>query len=89
MNVKVNSYSMILCYLVELFGSIILTSIYWIIYYTPDDIKCFLSHPFAPVLIYVLTLIIIITILLVYLCISNIKWKREQHDFELRRSTWR
>lgn len=80
---------MILCYFVELFATIIITSIDWIIYYIPDDIKCFLSHPFTLILLNFLALIIIIISVFVYICILNIKWEREKRDFEFRRRHWR
>ena len=80
---------MFLCYLVNLFGSIVVATINWIIYYTPDDIKCFMVNPFGPLFASFLLVIIIIIYLIIYLCIFEIQWRREKRDFEFRRSTWR
>lgn len=93
---KVNAYylNMILCYLAKLFRTIVLTSkdwilisINWIIYYTPDDITCFLSDPFGILLLYVLLIIIIIVSTFVYIFVLDCEWKSEQREY--RRRTFR
>jgi hypothetical protein len=84
---------MFLCYLVKLFGAIILTSVDFVVYCIhnsiPDDITCFLNDPFAIPFILFITLVVVVVVTFVAIYIPEYQWKLEKRDFEFRRSTWR